>query len=307
MIGAPPIHVLIGEEAHATIPVALRYVGLGAGRAIRVAADDQGRMRPDALQAALAGLEGPTIVCAQAGNVNSGAFDPLDEIAGLTGAHGAWLHVDGAFGQWAAVSPSLRQHVRGLELAQSWATDCHKWLNVPYDSGLAIVADAAAHRAAMGYGAAYLIRSREDVVHPFDWVPESSRHARGFAVYAALRSLGRTGLAELVDRCCALARRFGDGLAAGGAAILNDIVLNQVLVRFEVAGGEPGDGDRRTAAICDAVQRDATCWAGTTTWRGRTAIRISVSNWSTTEADVDRSVRAILRCAAATGAGVRAG
>jgi glutamate/tyrosine decarboxylase-like PLP-dependent enzyme len=300
--GAPPITVLIGAEAHATIPVALRYLGLGGRRVIRVAADDQGRMRPDALAAALAGVSGPTIVCAQAGNVNSGAFDPLDEIAAITRPRGAWLHVDGAFGLWAAASPAYRAHVRGVELAQSWATDAHKWLNVPYDAGLAFVADTAAHRAAMSYNAAYLVRNREDVVHGGDWVPESSRRARGFTIYAALRSLGRRGLADLVDRSCVLARRMAERLAAGGATIRNDVVLNQVLVTFERDGADDAANDELGREIVAAVQRDGTCWLGGTEWHGRFAIRISVSGWPTTEEDIDRSADAILRCARETGA-----
>jgi glutamate/tyrosine decarboxylase-like PLP-dependent enzyme len=270
-------------------------LGLGAGTPRRVAADDQGRMRPEALRAALSQCEGATIVCAQAGEVNTGAFDPLDDIATLCRGHGAWLHVDGAFGLWAAASPARRGALRGLDRADSWATDAHKWLNVPYDSGIAMVADPEAHRAALTTRADYLVRVGGDTRDASDYVPESSRRARGFPVYAALRSLGRRGVADLVDRCCALAGRMAQRLrAAPGVQVLNDVVLNQVLVRFESAGG---DGDAHTRAVIERVQRDGTCWLGGTTWRGRAAMRVSVSGWNTSEADIDRSADAILRAA----------
>jgi glutamate/tyrosine decarboxylase-like PLP-dependent enzyme len=294
LIGAPPVNVVIGEEAHATILSALRMLGLGAERARRVAADAQGRLRPDALAEELRGCAGPTIVCAQAGNVNTGAFDPLVAIVPLARAHGAWLHVDGAFGLWAAASPKHRHCVDGLEGADSWATDAHKWLNVPYDSGIVIVADAEAHRAAMAKRAAYLIKAGDR--DPHDYTPESSRRARGFALWAALRSLGRSGVAELVERCCRLAARMAERLAAEpGVSVLNDVVLNQVLVRFEPAPG--GDADAHTRAVVARVQREGTCWLGGTRFKDRDAMRISVSNWSTTEADVDRSAAAILDAA----------
>ncbi len=294
--GAPPITVVLGEEAHATIFSALRYLGLGAGHVRRVAADGQGRIRPDALRATLAGCEGPTIVCAQAGNVNTGSFDPFVEITSLTRAHGAWLHVDGAFGLWAAASPALKHLVAGVELADSWATDAHKWLNVPYDSGLALVADAAVHRAAMSVSAAYLIPGTSEQRDPLDWTPEFSRRARGFPIYATLRALGRHGVAELIERCCAVARRMAGRIAvAPGAAVLNDVVLNQVLARFEPPGG--GDADAFTRAVVERVQHDGTCWLSGTTWQGKGAARISVCNWSTTGADADRSAEAILRAA----------
>jgi glutamate/tyrosine decarboxylase-like PLP-dependent enzyme len=228
--------------------------------------------------------------------VNTGSFDPLDEIAEACRAHGAWLHVDGAFGLWAAASPALRHLVRGSERADSWTVDGHKWLNVPYDSGFVFVRDAAAHRAAASLGAAYYVVSAEGERDSFHTVPESSRRARGFPVYAALRSLGRRGVAELVERCCALARRMAERLrGAGGAEILNEVVLNQVLVRFAPPGG--GDADAFTREVIRRVQADGTCWLGGTAWRGRAAARISVSNASTTEADVERSAQAILRCA----------
>ena len=299
LCGAAPITVVVGEEAHATIFSALRYLGLGARRVRTVAADGQGRMRPDALRATLATCNGPTIVCAQAGNVNTGAVDPFPDIAPLTQARGAWLHVDGAFGLWAAASPALRHRVAGVELADSWATDAHKWLNVPYDSGLAIVADASAHRAAMSVTAAYLISGSSDQRDPLDWTPEFSRRARGFPIYATLRALGRQGVAQLIERCCALARRMAERLAAAPrVTVLNDVVLNQVLVRFQPPPA--GDADAFTRAVVERVQRDGTCWLSGTTWQGKGAMRISVCNWSTTEADADRSVAAILRAAGET-------
>jgi len=298
LYGAPPITVVVGDEAHVTIFSALRYLGLGAGRVRTVEVDGQGRMRPDALAATLATCDGPTIVCAQAGNVNTGSFDSLAEIAPLTRGRAAWLHVDGAFGLWAAASPALRHLVAGVELADSWATDAHKWLNVPYDSGLAIVADASAHRAAMSITAAYLVPGASDERDPLDWAPEFSRRARGFPVYAALRALGARGVAELVGRCCALARRMAQRLAAAPrVTVLNDVVLNQVLVRFAAPDG--GDADAFTRAVVEQVQRDGTCWLSGTTWQGKAAMRISVINWSTTEADADRSAAAILKAAKA--------
>jgi glutamate/tyrosine decarboxylase-like PLP-dependent enzyme len=292
LAGAPPLRVVMGDEAHVTVNAALRLLGLGYEACVRVAADGQGRMDPEALAAALATLDGPAIVCAQAGNVNTGACDPLEAVAEASGAAGAWLHVDGAFGLWAAASPGRRHLTAGLERADSWAVDAHKWLNVPYDSGLAVVADPEAHRASMGFSAAYLPR-REGVRDGYDWVADSSRRARGFAVWAALRSLGRAGVADLVERCCRMARRFADGLCAEpGVRILNDVVLNQALVRFAPEGG---DGDAVTRGVVARVQRDGTCWLGGTRWRGAEAMRISVSGWATGEEDVDASVDSILR------------
>ncbi|HEY0444766.1 MAG TPA: aminotransferase class V-fold PLP-dependent enzyme, partial [Candidatus Limnocylindrales bacterium] len=295
LFGAPPIAVVVGDEAHVTIFASLQMLGLGRGRVHRVAADGQGRMRPDALRKVLAGIDGPILVCAQSGNVNTGAFDPLPEIvAAVRERPNAWLHVDGAFGLWAATTPSLRPLVAGLGDADSWTTDAHKWLNVPYDSGIVIVRDAAAHHAAMALGAAYYVETDGKERDNYNWVPESSRRARGFAVHAALRSLGRDGLADMIDRCCALARRMATALGAGdGVTILNDVVLNQVLVRFTAPDG---DDDALTRRVIAAVQEDGTCWLGGTTWHGMAAMRISVSNWSTTEADADASVAAILRC-----------
>jgi glutamate/tyrosine decarboxylase-like PLP-dependent enzyme len=289
--GGPRLRVVVGAERHVTVDRALRFLGIGAAQIAAVDADAQGRMRTEALVEALAAdTAAPTIVCAQAGDVNTGAFDPLPEIAAAAHAAGAWLHVDGAFGLWAGASPDLRHLTAGVELGDSWATDAHKWLNVPYDSGIAFCAHPDAHRAAMTVQAGYLVQaehgSKRDQV---DWTPEFSRRARGFAVYAALRSLGRSGVADLVERCCARARRFAERLSAeDGVEVLNEVVLNQVLLRF-------GDDDEVTRAVVRAVQDDGTCWLSGTTWQGRAAMRISVSNWRTTEEDVDRSADAIVR------------
>jgi glutamate/tyrosine decarboxylase-like PLP-dependent enzyme len=299
LFGAPEIEVIVGAEAHATILTALQYLGLGRARVTAVDADGQGRLRVDALEDRLSTSEGPLIVCLQAGNVNTGSFDPLgpaiERVRELR--PGSWIHVDGAFGQWAAASPGLRHLVAGYEAADSWATDGHKWLNVPYDCGFAFVRDPAAHAAALApQSAAYIIYGDAER-DEFRWVPEYSRRARGFATYAALRSLGRSGVAELVDRCCRLAVRMANGLraAGGGVEVLNDVVLNQVLVRFTAPGG--GDADERTRQVIRRVQDDGTCWLSGTTWHGMAAMRISVINWSTTEADIDRSLEAILRAA----------
>jgi glutamate/tyrosine decarboxylase-like PLP-dependent enzyme len=303
LFGAPPINVVVGDEAHVTIFASLQMLGLGRSRVHRVAADEQGRMRADALRETLGRLEGPTVVCAQAGNVNTGAFDPLEEIAEAVHAHGGWLHVDGAFGLWAAASPSLRHLVAGVGLADSWTTDAHKWLNVPYDSGIVFVRDAAAHQGAMRLGAAYYVETEGAERDNYNWVPESSRRARGFAVYAALRSLGRQGLADLIDRCSGHARRMARHLVEiDGVAILNDVVLNQVLVRFAPDGVDPRlpgpEADALTREVIRRVQRDGTCWLGGTSWHGLGAMRISVSGWNTTREDIDRSAAAIERCAA---------
>ena len=289
--GAPRVRVLAGAERHVTIDRSLRLLGFGTRGLEVVPADEQGRMRADALRAALEAGEGPAIVCAQAGNVNTGASDPLAEVADACEAAGAWLHVDGAFGLWAAASPSLRHLVAGHERADSWATDAHKWLNVPYDCGLVFCRHPQAHGDAMAVAASYL--QRADGRSPSDWVPESSRRARGFAVWAALRSLGREGVAGLVDRCCEHARGFAVLLGAeDGVEILNDVVLNQVLVRF-------GDDDGVTREVVRRVQEDGTCWLGGTDWQGRAAMRISVSSFRTTAEDVERSAAAILEAAAA--------
>jgi glutamate/tyrosine decarboxylase-like PLP-dependent enzyme len=305
LFGAPQVNVVVGDQAHVTIFASLQMLGLGRGRVHRVEADGQARMRLDALRETLAGLDGPTIVCVQAGNVSTGAFDPLPEIASMLADRQAWLHVDGAFGLWAAASAGRRHLAAGHDRADSWTTDAHKWLNVPYDSGLVFVRDAAAHRAAMSLGAAYYVETAGAERDNFNWVAESSRRARGFAVYAVLRALGRTGVAGLIDRCCSLALRMADRLAEGnGVEILNDVVLNQVLVRFSPAGaaGDPSAADALTRDVVARVQADGTCWLGGTTWHGRSAMRISVSSWRTTEADIDRSAAAILRCAEAAAA-----
>jgi glutamate/tyrosine decarboxylase-like PLP-dependent enzyme len=288
LAGGPPLRVVVGEKRHVTIDRALRLLGIGASSLVVVPADDQGRMRV----AELPDLAGePTIVCGQAGEVNTGAFDDLEAIADAADGTGAWFHVDGAFGLWAAASPQLRHLVRGVERADSWATDSHKWLNVPYDSGIAFCAHPDSHREAMSATASYIVIQddprRRDAVN---WGPEFSRRARGFAVYAALRSLGRNGVAELIERSCAHARLFAELLGASGATILNEVVLNQVLVRF-------GDGEA-TREVIRRVQEDGTCWLGGTDWQGEHAIRISVSNWRTTREDVERSAAAILAAAA---------
>ncbi len=298
LIGAPAIRVLVGAERHASVDRAVRYLGFGSDSMVSVATDGQGRMMPSALRDAISAGEGPAIVCAQAGNVNTGSFDPLDQIADIAHAADAWLHVDGAFGLWAGASPALRHLVSGVERADSWATDAHKWLNVPYDSGIAFCADADAHRASMTVRAGYLVQADSGGPRDqLDFNPEFSRRARGFPIYAAVRALGRSGVAELVERCCAHARRFAEALAeAPGVEVLNDVVLNQVLVRFT---DQAGDHDRYTRAVIEAVQNDGTCWLGGTSWHGMEAMRISVSNWSTTGEDVERSIEAILRAAAA--------
>jgi glutamate/tyrosine decarboxylase-like PLP-dependent enzyme len=299
---APRVRVIVGDEVHVSVLGALRLLGFGSNQVIRVAADDQGRMRPDSLDAALqrrpdSAADVATIVCAQAGNVNTGAFDPLDQIADSVSRHGAWMHVDGAFGLWAGASPARRGLVKGIERADSCATDAHKWLNVPYDSGLVFVAHPAAHRAAMSMGAAYLVRSADEPREPMDWTPESSRRARGFAVYAALQSLGRHGVADLVERCCRLARRFAERLQSESSIrVLNDVTLNQVLVRIGAATPD-ADADAATKRALKIVQDEGVCWLGGTRWHGMDAMRISVSNWSTADEDVDRSADAIIRAA----------
>jgi glutamate/tyrosine decarboxylase-like PLP-dependent enzyme len=285
LAGAPPITVVTGGKRHITIDRALRLLGLGNRCARHVDVDSQGRMQVEALEEALHDVTGPTIVCAQAGEVNTGAFDPLVEIAAACRRADVWLHVDGAFGLWASASPALRHLTAGAERADSWATDAHKWLNVPYDSGLAFVAHPDAHRAAMSLIAEYIVADPDAARDQMDWTPEFSRRARGFAVYAALKSLGRSGVAELVEGSCARARQFADGIARlEGCEVLNDVVLNQVLFRFA--------DDETTNGMIAAVQASGEAWLAGTTWDGRAAIRLSVSNWRTTEADIDRTVAA---------------
>jgi glutamate/tyrosine decarboxylase-like PLP-dependent enzyme len=283
--GSPRLRVLVSARRHATIDRSLRLLGLGAGCVVEVPCDEQARMRVADLAAALRGRDGPAIVCAQAGEVNTGSFDDLQAIADLAEESSAWLHVDGAFGLWAAASPRLRGLVAGAERADSWATDAHKWLNVPYDCGIAFVADPEPHRAAMSVRAAYLVQDGATVRDQMDWTPEFSRRARGFAVYAALRSLGRQGVAELVESSCARARQFAEHVARlPGCEVLNDVVVNQVLFRLE--------SDEATGAALRAVQASGEAWMSGTTWDGRAAIRLSVSNWRTGERDIERTVAA---------------
>lgn len=284
LFGAPPITVLVGEEVHPSLTKSLGILGLGRNRLIKVPVDQAGRMRMECLPK----LSGPTIICVQAGNVNTGAFDPITEVCERAHAAGAWVHVDGAFGLWAAAAPSRAHLTQGIAKADSWATDAHKWLNVPYDCGLAFVRDPLALPAAMAIKAEYL-PTESAYRNPADFTPELSRRARGVEVWAALRSLGREGLAELIERNCAQARHFAERLSAAGFEILNEVVLNQALVSF-------GDAEK-TQRVIQEIQDDGTCWCGVTVWQGRTAMRISVSSWATTDADVDRSVEAMIRIA----------
>lgn len=284
LIGAPPVTVIVGEEAHPTLFKSLGMLGLGRNRVTRVAVDGHGRIDIAKFPA----IDGPTIVCTQVGNVNTGAFDPVGEICEVVKSSGAWVHVDGAFGLWAAASPSRKHLCSGIEQADSWATDAHKWLNVPYDCGIAFVRDSAALKAAMSITADYLMTESE-FRNPSDFTPELSRRARGVDTWAALKSLGRDGVAELMERCCSNARRFAEGLRIAGFEILNEVVLNQVLVSF----GE----DAENRKIIGDIQSDGTCWCGVTIWQEKTAMRISVCNWATTELDVDRSLEAIIRIA----------
>jgi glutamate/tyrosine decarboxylase-like PLP-dependent enzyme len=284
LFGAPPITVVVGEEVHPSLIKALGVVGLGRDRVIRVPVDDQGRMRADAFP----DISPPAIVCVQAGNVNTGSFDPMDEIIPKAKETGAWVHVDGAFGFWAAASPRLAHLTTGMELADSWATDAHKYLNVPYDAGLALVRNPSDLERLMSVDAAYLIEGHigED---PGLYAPEMSRRARGVPTWAVLKSLGRSGLAEMIDRSVEMARRFADGMRDAGYAILHEVVLNQVLVDF----GDPEE----TLRVVQQVQADGTMFAGPTVWQGHTAMRISVSNYDTTEAEIDESIDAVLKAA----------
>jgi glutamate/tyrosine decarboxylase-like PLP-dependent enzyme len=283
LFGAPPITVVVGDEVHVSLLKALSMLGIGRDRIIRVPADGQGQFVADELPV----IDGPTLVCLQAGNVNTGGFDPIGDICERLRGSGAWVHVDGAFGLWAAASPSRRHLVDGVAAADSWATDAHKWLNVPYDSGLVFVRDKRSLNAAMAASAAYLVEGESRDPHLS--VPEMSRRARGIEIWAALRSLGRDGLADLIDRSCEHARRFAAGLQQAGYPVLNDVVLNQVLVSF----GSP----EVTRRVIAGIQADGTCWCGGTVWQGHTAMRISVSSWATTDDDVERSLEAMLRVA----------
>jgi len=283
MFGAPPVTVVVGEEAHPTLFKSLGLAGFGRNRVVRVPVDKQGRMRADVFP----DLSGPTIVCLQAGNVNTGAFDPAPELIPKAKAANAWVHVDGAFGLWAAAAPSKAHLMACYADADSWATDAHKYLNTPYDSGLAFVRYPEVLQAAMAVSAAYLpVSPTRD---PANFTPELSRRARGIEVWAALHSLGRSGLADLVERTCRHAALFAEGLRAAGYTILNEVVLNQVLVMF-------GDAER-TRRVIAGIQQDGTCWCGGTTWQGKTAMRISVSSWATTDVDVERSLEAMIRVA----------
>ncbi len=286
LFGAPPITVMLGAEAHATLFKSLGMLGLGRARVVRVPVDAQGRMRAEALPP----ITGPTILCLQAGNVNSGACDPFEPLIDAAHRAGAWVHVDGAFGLWALASDRHAALLAGAGRADSWATDAHKWLNVPYDSGIALVRDANALRAAMAISAEYLPPA-DGTRHPCEYTPELSRRARGTEIWAALRSLGRSGIAGLVERNCAQAQQFAQALQAAGYRVLNEVVLNQVLVAF-------GDA-ARTRRVIEALQQEGTCWCGVTVWQGHTAMRISVSNWSTRARDVELSIDAMLRVAAA--------
>jgi glutamate/tyrosine decarboxylase-like PLP-dependent enzyme len=283
MFGAPPVTVVVGEEAHPTLFKSLGLAGFGRNRVVRVPVDKQGRMRADMFP----DLSSPTIVCLQAGNVNTGAFDPASEIIPKAKAANAWVHVDGAFGLWAASAPSKAHLMVGYADADSWATDAHKYLNTPCDSGLAFVRYPHVLRAAMAISAAYLPTGQTR--DPADFTPELSRRARGIEVWAALHSLGRSGLADLVERTCRHATRFAEGLRTAGYIILNEVIFNQVLVAF-------GD-DERTRRVIAGIQQDGTCWCGGTIWQGQTAMRISVSSWATTDADVERSLEAMIRIA----------
>jgi glutamate/tyrosine decarboxylase-like PLP-dependent enzyme len=288
---APPLRLFVGEEAHVTVIAAARLLGLGADSIVQVGADGQGRMKPTELARQLTQATGPSIVCAQVGNVNSGAIDPVGEIAEVAHSAGAWCHVDGAFGLWAAVGDHHGDQLAGVENADSWVTDAHKWLNVPYDCSLAIVRDPEVHRAVMGVSAPYLPAREPGERSPEEWVPELSRRARATPVYAAIRSLGREGIAVLVENGCERAAQIAGLLAAEpGIEVLNDVDLNQVLVRFS-------DDDGVTERVIEAVQQEGTCWVAGTTWQGRAAMRISITNWATSPTDITRSAAAI--CAAA--------
>ena len=283
LFGAPPLQVVVGDEVHASLLKALSMIGFGRARVTSVPVDGQGRMRADALPA----LNEHTILCIQAGNVNTGAFDPAADLCQAAQQAGAWVHVDGAFGLWALAAPARAHLAAGLEMADSWATDGHKWLNVPYDSGLVFIRRPEHLHASMAASAAYLMQDGRR--EPLHYTPEMSRRARGIEVWAALRSLGRQGLAHMIERNCQQAARFGQGLQAAGYEILNDVVLNQVLVSF-------GDAEK-TQRVIQAIQQEGTCWCGSTVWQGRAAMRISVSSWATTDEDVERSLAAMVRVA----------
>lgn len=283
MFGAPPIEVVVGAEVHASVLKALSLAGFGTKRVTAVEVDGQGRLRADKLPP----LNEGTLVCIQAGNVNTGSFDPAAEICARAREHGAWVHVDGAFGLWAAASPRYKHLLQGFDQASSWATDGHKWPNVNYDCGIVLVREVSALHNAMAMTAAYLEPGARR--EPMHYTPDSSRRARGVELWAALKSLGRSGLAELIDRTCAHAQRFALGLTEAGFKVLNEVVINQVLVSF----GSP----EVTREVIRRVQEDGTCWCGGTVWQGNTAMRISVSSWATTGEDIESSMAAIIRIA----------
>ncbi len=287
LFGAPEIRVAVGEDAHVSAMSALQFLGLGHERVIRIATDAEGRMRPDALAAALDTGKGPCIVMAQSGQINTGASDPFDEIAPIAKRHGAWVHVDGAFGLWGNAAPGRVHLTRGVELADSWATDGHKWLQTPYDCGFAIVRDAEAHRRAMAFGASYLPPVAEGERDPTHYVPELSRRARGFATWTLLKHFGRAGIAEMVERHCRLAKLIAEKASEeAGVAVLNEVVLNQAVLRF-------GDDDDKTLAAIAQLQKNGIAFAGGSKWRDRWVMRISVSNHATTEADAVKTADAI--------------
>ncbi len=294
LTGAPKVHIIVGAEAHATLINALKMLGFGTDNITTLPVDDQGRMSLSELEKIIKSCSGPIIVNAQAGNVNTGAFDHCGEIINIAHRHGAWVHVDGAFGLWGRITPILAEETKGIEKADSWATDAHKWLNVPYDSGIAIVANEAAHRASMALKAPYYIAAPEEVRDPSQWVPESSRRARGFALYGAIRSLGREGVREIVERNCRQARLMASLLAEDpNVEILNEVILNQILVRFLPFEGN--DAGYFTRQVTSLVQEEGTCWAGGSRWNDMDAMRISVSNWATTDEDIRISAQAIRR------------
>ena len=294
LFGAPPVHVVIGDEAHISVLAGLQYLGLGRDRVVTVPTDDMGRMRIDAFAERIAGLDGPMIVVAQAGQLNTGGFDPIGEIADLAKPRGAWVHVDGAFGLWARAASETAPLADGVERADSWATDGHKWLQTPYDCGYAIVRDAEFHRRAMAATASYLPATATGERNPVDYVPELSRRARGYATWAMIRTLGRAGISDMIARHCRLARRMAAALTAeSGVEILNDVSLNQLAVRFG-AGRPAAEGDALTKAVIERIQAEGVCFAGGALWKGRWIMRVSVINWATSERDIDVSAAAIV-------------
>jgi glutamate/tyrosine decarboxylase-like PLP-dependent enzyme len=294
LFGAPEIRVCIGDDAHAALFAALRYLGLGHDRVTRIATDEAGRMQATSLSSTLESCKEPLIVIAQAGQINTGAFDAFKDIKDIVHRHGGWLHVDGAFGLWARACPSLVHLTVGVEEADSWATDGHKWLQAPYDCGYAIVRDAQAHKRAMAYEASYLPPASEGCREPFHYVPELSRRARGFATWALIRALGRSGIAAMIEQHCLLARRMAERLASEpGVEVLNRVEINQFVVQFGV-GAPPEQRDALTRAVVQGIQVARVCYVAEAHWRGRVVMRFSVISWATTSADIDRSADSIL-------------